>query len=129
MMQVGSVVRAAVALAGPIWENTTPDADKPPHFTLTFVAFLVGMAVFLVGGGLVRNAFVPGPYGTKGALDHLLEAHFYPLQFLGLAVLVFAYPFFAIRRGLPLWPWLVLLLGTALAFGPMLYWAWWHGQI
>ncbi|MEJ7733448.1 MAG: hypothetical protein WKG00_30170 [Polyangiaceae bacterium] len=103
--------------------------DRPPYFGLAFAICVAGMAVFLLGGGLVRNAFVPGPPGERGQVDELLESESMLFQLFGVALLVFVYPIFAWRRQLPLWPWLVLLAGMAMTGGPMLFWAWWHGQI
>lgn len=96
-------------------------------FGLTFGIMLAGFPVFLLGGVLVRNAIVRGPH-EESWLDTLLETND-PRAFLGVVALVVMYPSIAIRRSLSFLPYGVLLLGIFMAFGPMLYWGWWHGQL
>lgn len=103
-------------------------SDRPPLFGLTFAVMLLGVPVFLLGGALLRNAVVESSRAKRTFVDQLLESETY-LAFLGLLVLLVYYPLLTRQRGLALWPYAVFLAGAALLFGPMLYWAWWHGQL
>lgn len=104
------------------------EGTDPPFFGLTFAVMLLGIPAFLFGAGLLRNAVVEGSRAKRTLVDQLLESGTY-LAFLGLFVLLGYYPVLARRRGLAYWPWLVFLVGAAMFFGPMLYWAWWHEQL
>lgn len=96
-------------------------------FGLTFGIMLAGFPVFLLGGVLVRNAIVRGPH-EESWLDALLQSND-PRAFLGVLALVVMYPSIAVRRSLSFLPYGLLLLGIAMALGPMVYWGWWHGQL
>jgi hypothetical protein len=126
----GARLLARCSTGGPsVLAAAGSDGDRPPYFGLSFAVCLAGMAIFVLGGGLVRNAFVAGPVGERGQVDDLLESDSVLFKLAGLALLVFGYPVLALRRGLPLWPWLVLVAGAAMTGAPMLFWAWWHDQI
>lgn len=99
----------------------------PPGFGLSFGVMVLGIPVFLVGGALVRNAVVRGSRGETW-IDELLESDS-GVAILGVVVLAVAYPFIAVRRGLSLWPYALMVLGIAMVVAPMIYWAWWHGQL
>ena len=103
-------------------------SERPAHFGITFAVMLLGIPVFLLGAAILRNAVVEGPHAKRSFVDALLKSDSY-LAFLGLFVLLAYYPVLARKRGLLLWPYMAFLAGSLMFFGPMLYWAWWHGQL
>lgn len=101
----------------------------PPFFRVTFVVMLLGIPALLLGGGLLRNA-LQGALPRRGgrALDRALESHSWR-ALLAVAVMALAYPVLVRTHPRGLLAYAVFWLGLVCCFGPMLYWAWWHGQL
>jgi hypothetical protein len=106
-----------------------PPAESPPWFAVTFAAMLLGIPVLLVAGAMLRNALLSSlPAEGGNALDRALENGSW-LSILALVAIAVGYPIIALGRPKTLLHYLLFWLGALMVFGPMIYWAWWHGQL
>jgi hypothetical protein len=105
------------------------EIPRVPYFGLQFALMIFGALLLLISGALVRNALDKGRQGL--AINLALESREWFLVPIGFAMLIVLYPFKRDRYGerFALRPYLLFLLSCVLFFGPLVFWAWWYGDI